>query len=117
MSEREMFPSELVSAPADVMVMVSYRKDAGEKVDAAKDALGLARYLRASGLRAYLYPLRNVQIPKQRAYAFKRSFPFVAVIGDDDRERNEVTIRDMRIGEDQIVKRENVADLIRARTK
>jgi len=117
MSERQMFPSDLISAPADVMVMVSYQKEAGEKVEAAKDALALAMYFRASGLRAYLYPLRSVQNQKQRAYAFKRGFPFVAFVGDDDRERGEVTIRDMRIGEDQKVKREKAVDAIQSRLK
>jgi histidyl-tRNA synthetase len=118
MSEREMFPSELVSAPADVMVMVSYHKEAGEKVEAAKDALGLATYFRESGLRAYLYPLRNVQNAKQRIYAYKRGFPFVAVVGDEDREAGEVTITDMRCrADDEKVKREKAVEVIRARLK
>jgi histidyl-tRNA synthetase len=115
MSEREMFPSELVSAPADVMVMVSYHKDAGEKPEAAKGALGLARHLRAAGMRVYLYPLRNADNSKQRGYASKRGFPVVAMAGDDD--RSEVTIRNMRTGEEQIVKRESVVDTIRAALK
>jgi len=117
MSEREMFPSELVSAPADVMVMVSYHKDAVEKVEAAKDSLSLARHLRASGLRVYLYPLRNVQITKQRTYAFKRGFPLASIVGDDDRERGEVTLIDLRTGEDQKVKRDMAVEAIRTRLK
>jgi histidyl-tRNA synthetase len=117
MSEREMFPSDLISAPADVMVLISYQKEAGEKVEAAKDALRLARHLRTSGLSVYLYPLRNVQVSKQRGYASKRGFPFVAVVGDDDRERGEVTIRNMRTGEEQKIERAKVVDAIRTGLK
>jgi len=117
MSEREMFPSTLVSAPADVMVMVPYHKEAGEKVEAARDALRLARHLRTSGLSVYLYPLRNVQASKQRGYAAKRGFPFVAEVGDDERERGEVTIRNMRTGEKQTIDLAKVVDALRASLK
>src|SRR5262244_578316 len=51
MSEREMFPPALFSSPAYVMVTIWYHKESGEKEEAAKDSLELARELRSAGLR------------------------------------------------------------------
>jgi histidyl-tRNA synthetase len=50
---------------------------------------------------------------KQFKYASSRGIPFVAIIGDDERARGEVAIKDMRSGEQQSVKRDEVAKTIR----
>jgi histidyl-tRNA synthetase len=99
MSEREMFPKELVSSPADIMVTIWYHKESGEKEEAAKDSLRLARELRSLGLRVDVYPVRNVKLATQMAYASKRGIPFVATIGDDERLQAEFSLKDMRSGE------------------
>ncbi|MFN2576631.1 MAG: histidine--tRNA ligase [Pyrinomonadaceae bacterium] len=99
MSEREMFPKELLSSAADVMVTIWYQKDSGEKEEAAKDSLKLARELRNLGLRVDVYPVRNVKLATQMAYASKRGIPFVATIGEDERQRAEFSLKDMRSGE------------------
>ena len=117
MTERDMFPHNLISAPADIMIAVWYHKDKDEKMEAAKESLALAQELRASGLRVDVYPLRNAKPGTQIAYASKRGFPFVAVIGDNERAKGEVALRDMRSGEQRSVKREKVADTIRAKMK
>jgi histidyl-tRNA synthetase len=96
MSEREMFPAALVSSPADVMVTIFYRKDSGEKEEAAKDSLRLANQLRKLGLSVDVYPVRNVKLETQMAYASKRGIPIVATIGDDERARGEVAFKNMR---------------------
>jgi histidyl-tRNA synthetase len=49
MSEKEMFPAEVVTTPADVMVAIWNE----ETMD---DSLALAQTLRAQGLRVNLYP-------------------------------------------------------------
>src|SRR5256886_6033596 len=49
MSEREVFPKELVSSPADVMVTVWNE-------DSIADSIALASELRSSGLRVDVYP-------------------------------------------------------------
>jgi histidyl-tRNA synthetase len=113
MTERNMFPASLISAPADVMVLILYNKDEAEKMQAAKDSLSLAQELRASGLRVDVYPARNVKLGTQMAYASKRGIPFVAVIGDDERARGEVALKDLRSGEQRSVKRESVVAEIR----
>ncbi len=112
MAERSMFPLNLVSAPADVMVLVWYHKDKDEKMDAAKDSLQLARELRDAGLRVDVYPVRNVKPGTQIAYAAKRGIPLVAIIGDDERERGEVTIKDLRSEQPRTLKRAAVVGAI-----
>ena len=88
MSEREMFPKELVSSPADVMVTLWNEDSIGESI-------ALASELRSAGLRVDLYPEAD-KMGKQFKYASSRGIPFVAIIGDDERARGEVAIKDMR---------------------
>jgi len=101
MTEREMFPPELVASPADVMVTLWNE-------DSISDSLALAHELRESGLRVDLYPEPD-KLAKQFKYASERGIPAVAVLGDDERIRGEVAIKDMRTGEQRTVKRNVVA--------
>jgi histidyl-tRNA synthetase len=105
MTEREMFPPQLVSAPADVMVSIWNE-------GSVADSISLARELRSAGLRVDLYPEAD-KLGKQFKYASARGIPFVAIVGDDERARGEVAIKDMRSGEQRSVKRENIATEIR----
>jgi len=105
MSERGMFPADLVQTPADVLVTIWDSESAG-------DSMKLARELRSEGLRVYLYPVRNVKLRIQVKYASKLGVPFVAVVGPEERERSEVAVKDMRSGEQQMVKREQAGALV-----
>jgi histidyl-tRNA synthetase len=105
MTEREMFPEALVSSPADVMVSVWNETSLEESVV-------LAHELREQGLRVDLYPEAD-KIGKQFKFASARKIPFVAILGDDERARGEVAIKDMRSGEQGSVKREELAGAIR----
>ena len=105
MSEREMFPKELLSSPADLMVTVWNEDSIGESI-------ALASELRSASLRVDLYPEAD-KMGKQFKYASSRGIPFVAIIGDDERARGEVAIKDMRSGEQRSVKRDEVAKAIR----
>ena len=107
MTERGMFPPALVSSPADVMVAIWNE-------DSLAHSLELATELRNAGVRVDLYPAVE-KIGKQFKYAAERGIPFVAVIGDDERARGEVSIKDMRAGTQRSVKREKAVDMIRAR--
>ena len=107
MTERGMFPEALASSPADVMVSIW-----NEELFA--DSIALAHELRSAGLRVDLYPEAD-KLGKQFKYAAGRGIPFVAVVGDEERGRGEVSIKDMRSSEQQTVKREGVANAIRAR--
>ena len=105
MTERNMFPSELVSSPADVLVTVWNE-------ECFNESLALAVDLRRRGFRVDLYPEAD-KLAKQFKYASSRGVPFVAVIGDDERARGEVGIKDMRTGEQRSVKRDSAASTIR----
>ncbi|MGH9905477.1 MAG: ATP phosphoribosyltransferase regulatory subunit, partial [Pyrinomonadaceae bacterium] len=113
MTERNMFPGKLVSASAEVMVLIWYEKDSEEKIEAAEASLRLARSLRASGIRTDLYPLRNVKLGTQMAYASKQGIPFVVFMGDEERSRDEVKVKDLRTGGERLLKREALAEAIK----
>jgi histidyl-tRNA synthetase len=105
MTEREMFPEALVSSPADLMVSIWNEESILESV-------ALADELRGIGLRVDLYPEAD-KIGRQFKYASARGIPFVAVVGDDERARGEVAIKDLRSGEQRSVKREDVTTELR----
>ena len=105
MTEREMFPPQLVSSPADVMVSIWNE-------GSVADSISLAQELRSAGLRVDLYPEAD-KLGKQFKYASARLIPFVAVIGDEERARGEVSIKDMRSGIQRSVKRESLAATLR----
>ena len=101
MSEREMFPPQLVSSPADVMVTVWNE-------DSIAESIALATELRSKGLRVDVYPEAD-KMGKQFKYASSRGVSFVAILGDDERARGEVAIKNMTSGEQRSVKRDEVA--------
>src|SRR2546427_6244708 len=105
MSEREMFPAALVSSPADVMVTIWNEDSVGESITLATD-------LRREGLRVDLYPEAD-KMGKQFKYASSRGIPFVAIVGEDERARGEVAIKNMRSSEQRSVKRSQVGNALR----
>jgi histidyl-tRNA synthetase len=105
MTERNMFPPELASTAADVMVTLFE----GEPVE---EALKLAADLRSAGLRVDVYPEAD-KLGKQFKYAAARGVRFVLVQGADERARNEVTVKNMTTGDQQTVDRLTVADRLR----
>jgi histidyl-tRNA synthetase len=107
MTEREMFPGALISSPADVMVSIWNE-------DSITDAVALAEELRQEGLRVDLYPEAD-KLAKQFKYAAGRGIPFVVVVGEDERGRGEVAIKDMQSGEQRNVIRESTAAELRRR--
>jgi histidyl-tRNA synthetase len=105
MDERNMFPQAVSRGSSDVMVTLW-----NEQTRA--DALALAAGLRAEGLRVDVYP-EVAKIDKQFKYASSRGVPFVTVVGDDERARGEVTVRDMRSRVQKAVGRPHAAAYIK----
>jgi histidyl-tRNA synthetase len=101
MNERGMFPEDVSAAPADVLV-TQWNEDR------AADMLMLAASLRAAGIRVDVYPDFD-KLGRQFKYAAARGIPYVVVVGDDEASRGEVTIKDMRSGEQRSVPRDQVA--------
>ena len=109
MTERGMFPSHIASSPAEVLVSVWNE-------DAIADSIALAQELRRAGMSVDVYPEAD-KLGKQLKFASARGIPFVAVVGDDERARGEVSIKDLRSGEQRSVKRADVGDALRASLK
>lgn len=105
MAEREMFPIDVVSTSADIMVSLW-------SSESVVDSISLASELRRAGLRVDLYPEAD-KVAKQFKYASEHGIPFVTVVGDDERARGEVAIKDMRTGEQRSVKREDIVGELR----
>ena len=105
MSEREMFPTQLISSPADAMVTIWNEGSVGESI-------AMVTELRTKGLRVDLYPDAD-KMGKQFKYASARGIPFVLILGDEERARGEVALKDMKSGEQRSVKRTAVGDEIR----
>jgi len=68
--------------------------------NAGKAALKLVLQLRTLGIRADLYP-NDSKISKQFKYADKRSVPYVVLIGDEELENGNFTVKDMKTGSQQ----------------
>ncbi|HEX6044052.1 MAG TPA: histidine--tRNA ligase [Pyrinomonadaceae bacterium] len=105
MTERNMFPVNLVRSPADVMIAIW-----GE---AAQDALSLASELRAAELRVDVYPDTGVKLGTQISYASKRGVPFVAFIGEDERDKGLVVLKNLNTGAQEILDRGEVAHVVK----
>ena len=82
--------------------------------DARPDALALASELRRANLRVDVYP-ETGRLGRQFQYAASRNLPFVALVGEDERARGEVAVKDLRSGEQTSVARAKAAVFIAAR--
>jgi histidyl-tRNA synthetase len=105
MSERQMFPVDVVSSSADVMVSIW-------DSDSVADSIALAGELRRAGLRVDLYPEAD-KVAKQFKYASSRGIPFVTVIGEDERAKSLVSLKNMLTGEQETIGREEVAKKVK----
>jgi histidyl-tRNA synthetase len=106
MGERKMFPESVVSTPADVMIVQWF-------ANRTELYLQFATELRKAGLRVELYPESPAEDGKkvgdrQFKYASARGIPFVAVIGGNELDKHEVTLKNMKTGEQQSVPRTEV---------
>ena len=107
MTERNMFPVEITRGAVDVMVTIWNH-------ETRNHSLALAAELRRAGLRVDVYPEAD-KIGKQFKYASSRSVPFVVVLGDDERARGEVAIKDLRSGDQKSISRADAPEFIAQR--
>ncbi|MCC6575511.1 MAG: histidine--tRNA ligase [Planctomycetes bacterium] len=81
----------------------------------AESALKLAQTLRAAGINAELYLDKDAKLKKQLAYAQRKEIPWVVIAGPDETARGEVTLRDMKTGQQQPAKVDGLATTIQGR--
>jgi histidyl-tRNA synthetase len=87
MTEQDMFPTNLTTSPADILVTIFDSSKAAA-------AVRLAALFRRSGLRVTIYP-EPAKLGRQFKYASERSIPFVAVLGEDEITSETVTVKDL----------------------
>ncbi len=105
MEERGMFPPELSTNAADVLVTVWNEDSIGESLKLASD-------LRKQNLRVLVYP-ESDKLGKQFKYADALGIPFVCVFGENESAENKVTLKNLRTGEQETLVRQEVASKIK----
>lgn len=92
LEELNLFPE---SAAAGTQVLISNFDAAAEEY-----ALPLLQTLREAGLAAELYP-SSAKLKKQMSYADDKRIPYVVLIGSDEMESGELTLKNMQSGDQQ----------------
>jgi histidyl-tRNA synthetase len=111
MSERGMFleleeQGILNAKPADILVTIWNEKNIADSIE-------LANELRAQGLRVAIYPVETDKLGKQFKYASSIGVSAVAILGDDERANNAVTIKYLETGDQETISRESLSTELR----
>jgi len=105
MTERGMFPATVTGAGVDVVV--TFMDD-----DSQAEALRLATALRAEKRRVDVFPEASRKFDKPLKYASARGARAMAIFGEHERARGEVSIRDLQTREQQAVPRNQASAFI-----
>jgi histidyl-tRNA synthetase len=103
MDEREMYPENLGETVVEVLVTV-FNKECQE------ESAALANRLRKMGIRTELYMTDSkLRLGKQFGHADKKGIPVVAVMGPDEIEKEIVTLKRLRDGNEVTVEQGEAA--------
>ena len=102
MTERQMFPAQVSRGAVDVIVV--FLAD-----DLRSEALALAAELRGERLRVDVYPEAARKLEKPLKYAGGRQVPVLAIVGEDEHARGEVTVRDLQTRQQESRQRSRAA--------
>jgi histidyl-tRNA synthetase len=105
MQKLDKFPSQML--PAAKILFVNFGKEE------AKYSLKLLQELRKEGIVAELYP-DKAKMKKQFAYADNKSIPYVAIIGENEMQKNMVTVKDMKSGEQKEYVMDELKEMLKA---
>jgi histidyl-tRNA synthetase len=75
----------------------------------AGSALSIARKLRQAGVSTEFY-FDEAKLPKQFKYADKKGIPWVVICGEDEVKKGTVVLKDMRTGEQEELKQEQLVE-------
>jgi len=81
--------------------------------DLQDQTLQVAKQLRQAGINTELYPIAD-KLGKQLKYADRKGIPYVVVIGPDEAKSNVVKLKDMKTGEEKLLKSADVVRLLTA---
>jgi histidyl-tRNA synthetase len=110
MTERNMFPAKVARSPVDVMV--TFLND-----ELREDALKLAAELRAEKLRVDVYAESARRPERPLKYAAGRNVPVMVILGEDERARGEVAVRDLQTRQQESAPRARAAKQIAERVR
>jgi histidyl-tRNA synthetase len=82
--------------------------------DGTGRSLSLAAELRRAGIATEVYP-EPVRLKKQFQYADRKGIPFVLVPGPEEWERGEITLKEMRTGEQISIQRNSIISVLKNR--
>lgn len=78
-----------------------------------RQAFTYCNILRKEGIKAEVYP-DITKIKKSFEFADKKEIPFVAVIGDEELKNNQISLKDMKNGDQQLISISGLIQLIKA---
>lgn len=104
MEELNIFPEQLEAASKVMLVNFG-----GDNV---RYALSVLKSLREAGISAELYP-DSARFDKQMKYANKRAVPFVMLPGDEEREKQLISLKNFTTGEQQMIPLNEAIDMLR----
>ncbi|MEY3854837.1 MAG: Histidine--tRNA ligase, partial [Bacteroidota bacterium] len=78
-----------------------------------RQAFTYCNVLRKEGIKAEVYPDVS-KIKKSFEFADKKEIPFVAVIGDEELKNNQISLKDMKNGDQQLISISGLIRLIKA---
>ena len=96
---------KLRSAPSEVIVTVFDRSLMGTSAR-------IAALIRSGGVKTELYP-EVTKLEKQLKYANAQMIPIAIVIGPDEANKNQATLKDLRSGQQQTIDQDRIALKIR----
>ncbi len=76
------------------------------------DAVTIAGILRAAGINTTIFPSYTTKLKKQLKYADKLNIPWVFIVGPDEAEKNQVTIKNLKTGVQETVARQELVDKV-----
>jgi len=102
MNERELFPSD--TAVTTQLMFVNFG------AEEEKYCVKLASELRNQGIKTEVYP-ESSKMKKQMSYANAKNIPYVLLIGSQEMESGELTLKNLDSGEQTKVKKESLLSL------
>lgn len=92
MNEMNLFPEEILSASAQVLVTVF-------SMDLEKKSLEISQQLRNSNIPTELWLDSGTKMEKQLKYADQKRIPYVVIVGPEEAEKNVVTLKNLKTRE------------------
>jgi histidyl-tRNA synthetase len=81
-------------------------------IEGQKQAFTYCNVLRKEGIKAEVYP-DITKIKKSFEFADKKEIPFVAVLGDEELLNNQISLKDMKNGDQQLISISKLIDLLK----